>query len=368
MLQKRKSRLIAIQKEIMELKKPVAPDNLIGGYKDFLQHRDYLHCYQYNSAVLESLLELTLALWHSDKRINRLSLLTVMRRYAFRYEKNTRNSPPMSQADKKNSAIAQKIFQLFVCAFQSPNPLPEGQREYTKRICNTMLKEQTLDYAALTWLCDHAAESELILNRLLRYPEKSERISKWAEENFNAPLIRLRRPEITGWVLDRNPEFELSNQTLIDDFEWANEKDVQTIKNHEDEIGAAALLNEELDGIIPSKFDMDPWLGDISGEPDFIISRPREPHLVSRHYPVPVVMVEDYHRLDLEKLRDKFYGRIDSNLKVTMLWSIAYSRLDKVQKTELMKKYYSEETYYTFFKICSRYGMKELLIWLKEQQ
>ncbi len=52
---------------------------------------------------------------------------------------------------------------------------------------------------------------------------------------------------------------------------------------------------------------------------------------------------------------------------ITMLWSIYYSRLDIPLKSTLLKKYYCEETYQSFFKICKKLEAIELLMWLKDK-
>jgi hypothetical protein len=51
-----------------------------------------------------------------------------------------------------------------------------------------------------------------------------------------------------------------------------------------------------------------------------------------------------------------------------MVWSIYYSRLEKQQKVERLKKYYHEDTFRSFLKICSRMEAVELLKWMKKNR
>ena len=72
---------LEINRAITELENTYPSNNLISCYQDFLKHRDFLHLYQYNEKVFISLIDLTLNLWNSDKRINRASLISVTKKY-----------------------------------------------------------------------------------------------------------------------------------------------------------------------------------------------------------------------------------------------------------------------------------------------
>jgi hypothetical protein len=80
----------------------------------------------------------------------------------------------------------------------------------------------------------------------------------------------------------------------------------------------------------------------------------------SNEYPVSIP--------DFEKLRADFYLNLPIHKKVTMIWSIAYSRLDNSTKCSLLKKYYTDETYYSMYKVCKRTKNIELVKWILEQQ
>src|SRR5688572_26730219 len=72
---------LEIQKEIAKIQNAYPPDNLIVTYKDFLKTRDYLPLYQFNPLVFDSLVTLTCESWNSPGRINRQSLIELIKRY-----------------------------------------------------------------------------------------------------------------------------------------------------------------------------------------------------------------------------------------------------------------------------------------------
>ena len=78
-------------------------------------------------------------------------------------------------------------------------------------------------------------------------------------------------------------------------------------------------------------------------------------------------IVEDYQKgepkLDIEHLEKYFYSNIE-NIQ-SMAWSIAYSRLNSDHKIELIKKYYSDNIYWTFFRIGIKLKSVKLLEWIK---
>lgn len=98
-----KKRKLGINRAITDIEKIYPSDTLISSYQDFLEHREYLHLYQYNEALFLSLIDLILSLWNSDKRISRASLIGVTRRY-FKQIETKANIP---------SQTSIKIFTLF---------------------------------------------------------------------------------------------------------------------------------------------------------------------------------------------------------------------------------------------------------------
>lgn len=84
---------------------------------------------------------------------------------------------------------------------------------------SVILKDIELSDDNIKWLIDNAANSKYILNRILRYPKKSELISTWANYCLKNNLYVDRYSEIIGYALDANEDLEL-NQSDQNQFVW----------------------------------------------------------------------------------------------------------------------------------------------------
>lgn len=363
-----KQRLLSIQREIIQLEKPYPKDNLIKSYKDFLLVRDYLPFYQFNIKVLDSLVDLACTSWHSAERISRTSLLTTIKRYLKNEKGETGSTFSRNKPLALNNDVRLKLFKLFQYCFETPGRLSKKQSTEAKAIANNLIMNLTLDPNAEKWLCENVDQSELILNRVLRYPTKSKVISQWASQVAASNNYRSRRAELTGWIIDEQPEYTIVNQTLIDDFEYLNAVDKKAIKKYETAIATNLLIENALDHISNEyKFPKTP-IPRVEGEMEFMTSYP-DLKLTQRFHNVP----RDHGNIisseipDFDTMRNIFYKNIDTTFKITMLRSIYYSRLDMPLKSELLKKYYCEETHLSFFKICKKLGSIELWVWLKSK-
>ena len=362
-------RLLSIQREIIQLEKPYPKDDLIKSYKDFLQVRDFLPFYQFNIKVLDSLVDLACTSWHSAERISRTSLLTTIKRYLKNEKGETGSTFSQNKPLPLNNDVRLKLFKLFQYCFETPNRLSNKQSTEAKGIANNLIMNLGLDPAAEKWLCENVDQSELILNRLLRYPTKSKVISQWARKSALSDTYRSRRAEVTSWLIDEDPEHVIDRQTLIDDFEFLNGVDKKAIQKYETAVATNKLIESALIQNPAVNPFLNFWGNSLERESESITSYP-ELKLTQRFYKVPKDKKNliSYEIPDFETMRDVFYKNIDTTLKITMLWSIYYSRLDMPLKTELIKKFYCEDTYLSFFKICRRLGAAELWVWLKYKQ
>jgi hypothetical protein len=350
-----------IQRAIFELEHPNPNDNLITCYKDFLKVRDFLPCFKYNPKVFKSLVDLTSEIWSTNQRINRISLLESLKKYSKNREKERGNDSTDLSSETKT-----KIFLLFKGCFDSPERLSANQINDAKNLCNYLLINLVLRVEEEKWLCENTGLHENILNRVLRYPIKSEVITNWVKENYNMDIYRIRRSELASWIISEDPNFEIDKNILFDDFRYFNISDLEAIKKYEYEVAVNNLIKErELSESLPSKdlFNYE----DVN--PEFISSIP-ELKLTHRYYGISLDSSKDVrlHIPDFRKMSKYFYTNIDTTFKITMLWAIAYSRLDSKLKSELLKKYYCKETYWSFFKICKKYKLIKSLKWLKDRQ
>lgn len=362
---------IALQVAILELEKPFPKNDLILSYTDFLKVRDYLAYYQFSPIVLENLINLANDLWHTQKRINRLSLLLKIKQYMHVWLQDTYKDgifTNISPASQLSLETRKSLFNLFRKTFEESHRISAKQLKEARSICNNVLINLELTSTEEEWLCANFHLSDLILNRVLRYPIKSSVISRWVKDNFQNDALRNRRAELASWIIDREPTFEIKEQILIDDFEYLNKIDQQAIDNYDNEVYANKIIAKELDEYLPKKNLFDIFDNDIEKEvPDLSVP---ELKLFKRPYPVPTLSTNAYNVKipNFEKLREEFYLNLPIHKKITMIWAIAYSRLDNAQKFSLLKKYYTNDTYYSMFKIGKRTRNLDLLKWLLAQQ
>jgi len=304
----------------LEVENHYPDDNLIICYKDFLRIRDYLHCYQFNPTVFKSLVELTINLWETKEKINRLSLLTAIKRYHYN------NSKRLLELDIQTK---KHIFVLFKNTFEKAQFLTEKQVVAAQSLFNPLLISLSLTSEEEKWFCDNEGKTPFILNRILRYPVRSKIISQWVTEHFHSDKLRTRRAEAVGWILDENPDFIIDEQTLIDDFEHANLLDIEKIKSDSFHYGY------------------------------------RGGTVIKRFYTKLEIPADSNSLPDFECVRKYFYDNFDTIKRQTMLWAAAYSRLDIQQKIDLLKKYYSDELFVSLFNIGKKYKLIEILKWLQ---
>ena len=363
-----KQRKIELQRKIIELEKSYPKDDLIISYSNFLKVRDYLRYYQFNPIVFDNLITLANEKWNTEKRISRISLLQKIKQYLYQdtgkdyYSKNTKPNFQLKIETRK------LLFNLFKKTFEEKKYISYIQLAEARKICNNVLINLELTPIEEEWLCSNIIESELILNRVLRYPIKSVIISNWAKSNFHNDILRSRRAELLSWIIDQEPNFEINQQTLLDDFEYLNQSDLQAIKNYDNEIAANKIIEEELGEYFPKKTQYNFFdsryheaQGDLSAPELKLSKRPYGVVIdISKAYPVNIP--------NFEKLSEDFIKNLPTHKKVTMIWGIGYSRLDNSLKFSLLKKYYCNETYYSMYRVCKRTKNIELLKWILDRQ
>lgn len=364
-------RKIEIQRSIIEIENPYPKDDLILTYADFLRERDYLGYYQFNPIVFNKIIDLLLDEWNSKKRMNRLSILQKTKQY-FLLTQQDKSKGYYNRFFKPDYQLSietkQKLFELFRKSFEESKNISEKQIGIVRKICNSLLINLELTPSEEAWLCANASKSEMILNRCLRYPKKSALISNWVKNNFNNDQFRNRRGEMISWIIDEEPDFEIDQQTLIDDFEYQYKFDFQAVKKYEDEKFANEILSQTFSDLLTPENSNDLFGYRMN---DFNIDLPiPELKLFRRPYDITGNRTNDFHvkTSDVKALKKEFYNTLSVFHKQTMIWGIAFSRLDNKIKSSLLKKYYCNETYYSMFKVCKRTKNTELLKWILEQE
>jgi len=359
---------IELQRKIVEIENPYPKDDFILTYSDFLKTRDLIAYHQFNPNSFHNIVSLANNEWRNEKRINRFSLLQKIKQY---YRVNCENSKygiKMQPTEiKQDTKIL--LFELFKKSFEESKFISGKQLDEVRKICNNLLINIGLTKIEEEWLCANVSISDQILNRVLRYPQKSDVISNWAKINFSNNKYRHRRAELISWIIDIEPDFEIDQKTLIDDFEYLNQMDIKAIQDYDDEIEAIKFIENQLGDSLPITLVTELYNESFKEEKNYEFSSPtlelfRRPYIVeiddSKHYPVRIP--------NFEKMKQEFYNKIAIHQPISMIWGIAYSRLNNYEKSTLLKKYYSDKSYYSLVRICRRTKNIELLKWMLEQQ
>ena len=367
-----RQRKLELRRAIAKINKPYPKDDLIGSYADFLQVRYVLRYYKFNPVVFDSLVKLADELWSSDKRISRISLLKTIS--AYQPSKNVGRYNQMRIEHQYDYSIETKklLFSLFRRCYEESDRLTENQVEEARMVANRLIINVGFETEEEEWLCKNHHLSNAILNRVLRYPIKSDVITDWVKANFHNSKFITRRAELISWLLDKDPNYEVETQTLIDDFEHLNEIDLKAIKNYKEELNLNRIFEEEFDEYWFEKYGETRIPPNEGGyHADYDVSEPKL-ELTKRPY-IPSsmndrgfgsqIVIPDFKKISMD-----FYDNLTTHHKMTMIWSITYSRLDIKVKNQLYKKYYSDATYYTMYKVCERLNNSALLKWMLKMQ
>ena len=332
---------------ILQYEKPLAPDDLIVTYQDFIKVRDFLTYYPFNPVVFDNLLKLTIDLWTSNQRISRLSLMQGIKRYYLVYCKKNKNRSILSNPTSENFSYETKelIFDLFKMTVIDFRFINENQVDAARTFANSLLIGMILSDEQIKWLCDNAFVAKQPLNRVLRYPHKSSIITDWVKSNYDNDLLRDRRSEVVGWILDYEPEFEIQENTILDDFRYLNDLDIKTLNKFKvDDRGIYFTL--DMSGNYTSKVSF-----------NFTI------------YGAPYGKLrKEINRLsEMRSVLRYVHAEID-NIEIKLkIWAIARSRMEKESKVEMLKKYYSEEKHLEIIRANEKIKSADLLRWILEK-
>jgi hypothetical protein len=368
----KKAQLLTLKRSIYALNSPYPPDDIIITYFDFLKMRDFIHYFQFNLTVFDNLLKLTIDLWKTEKRISRISLMDIVKKYSYT---NIQSEPKKFHNDKLielPEKTCYLIFELFKMTYECPEKLSALQVEEVQKISSILIKDLPLSAECELWLCENAEKGERVLNRLLRYPIKSKIISKWARANFENDHFRNRRAEMLGWILDEDSSFELEKDVLIRDFDYINAVDLAALKDYENELVGNDILQRELGNILPQR-SLDSF--------SFLETPNKNGFNPILNYPTLNFKRRFYNFYNSKKLekannRDElieqmtldFYSNLRTTLAITKIWGIGYSRLSNDLKTELLKTQYNENTHRSLVKVANMNKNIKILEWILEEQ
>ena len=173
-----------------------------------------------------------------------------------------------------------------------------------------------------------------------------------------------------GWLLDVNPSFEVDAKTIRADFDYMNEMDREALSNVVMSDVVHQLFNTDwpTDFPIDNGIPVEPYEIEKKKLPPFDFGKDKL-ELIKRFYPVKMVFdkAADNWVPDFEALEEYYQQNQETLRKVTMVWGIAYSRIDKKQKSQLLRKYYCPETHYSIFRVATKHKLLDLLKWMSKQ-
>jgi hypothetical protein len=370
----KKSQKLEIQKEILKLEKPYPSDNFIESYPDFLKHRDYLAYYQFNSVVFHKLLLLIISLWETKNRISRISLLLFTKNYLNNAYDTTPSSKKYEEKLKPgielSLEIRKLIFKVLKLCIENNKYLIENQRESAEWHANSMLIHIALTEEEEVWMCNNFSKYQTILNRILKYPVASDTLYNWALQNYDNKELISRKAEIAALILNKNPEFEIKIQTIIEDYQYQKKLDQENYQKFLEGLEVINFIYKEL-GVLTFRNEIDgqidrPFLNDEIDD-----TQPKTFQYSKRSYKVPIDMeiFNEYHFYfpNFKLLEEDFDNNINLWHCKSMIWAITFSKLDKKLKTQKIQKYYNEKTHKTVLLACKRDKNLDLYKWLLTQ-
>jgi hypothetical protein len=70
---------------------------------------------------------------------------------------------------------------------------------------------------------------------------------------------------------------------------------------------------------------------------------------------------------DFNQMRIDFYNNLTVHQQFTMIWAIAYCKLDNSIKCELLKKYLNDKTFKSLYRVGIKTNNLHLLNWMLEE-
>jgi hypothetical protein len=363
-------RKIKLKEAIAEIENPYPKDDLIRSYDDFLEVGLSLLHYKSNPVVLHNLCEITNELWSTPKRVNRQKLLYLIKKYINNFSADKiwgHNAKVARPALDLPSETCKLLFQLFKKACMESQYLPKSQVEQAQKSANNFLINIGLSHEEEQWLCAHAFINKNFLNRVMRYPVRSKVMTQWAMDNYNNDALRERRSELLSWIINEDPNYEISVKTIIDDFEYLYEKDTTALRDFEHEQISSMIIKHELGDFVSLNNQDEIMAPDENGRYNITY---HGLEISNRPYPFPKDESKDFwplHMPDFKQLKIDFYNNLSVHQQFTMIWAIAYCKLDNSIKFELLKKYLNEKTFKSMYRVGIKNNNSQLLKWMLEE-
>lgn len=152
---------------------------------DVAEHRARLRMCGYSDFAVE---HLTTLLWDTIQRKRRKNLIHGLRALKWILKNRGEAAIPIE------STTIDRLFELY-------QHFVFDRLEDIRWCVSAILKDKLLRPSQIRWLIEHQAESEHIVNRLLRYPSFDAPIADWARRMLRTRRLEERRSELLGRLI-----------------------------------------------------------------------------------------------------------------------------------------------------------------------
>ncbi|WP_028540278.1 hypothetical protein [Paenibacillus sp. J14] len=169
---------------------------------DIYNERHLLKSVAFDNNSIEYIAEIIVNDIKANRRFRRVECLKILKRII----KNRASNEQFSKALLNNLFY---LYQSFIL----------NSSDDIQWAVSTFIKDQTLEDDHIIWLIDNYAESDHIVNRLLRYPVRHKFILDWAQNVYKERQLQERISEVIGILIeDEVPEYiNVNNRILM----WA---------------------------------------------------------------------------------------------------------------------------------------------------
>ena len=156
--------------------------------RDIYEHRSLLKGIKFNDHVLGYLVDIILADIDQNRRFRKYDCLKVIRAI-------------VRAKEPEQVIISQEVISRLFRIYKEYIFI---ENEKIQWCVSAILKNQILNDEDIQWLTFHYQESDHLVNRLLRYPDRNPRITVWAEQVYKSNALPDRLSEVIGLLIDED--------------------------------------------------------------------------------------------------------------------------------------------------------------------
>jgi hypothetical protein len=162
-------------------------------YNTILQYYNFLRYSSFDEKFIVNFLTIIQPYIDNRKRFQRKKMIKLLKGHL-------KKRPLSKRLKPKTTNLLFKFYQSQIL----------HSTDETSNDLSVIIKNLELDVDNIKWLIQNSGKSNYIVNRLLRYPVKSDMISDWAKACLECNEFADRKSELLGYVLDKYPNYKFS--------------------------------------------------------------------------------------------------------------------------------------------------------------